>query len=135
MNEMVDTFAKIILVDGIKEAVKEIAKKIITGLWDKQDRKAIAEAITSIQFATIKTRNFIEEVGYKKNEDLTKLWHDAMNKVIVAKIHDDLPEYLFQKAKFWGQPKDWLSNPDTLELVPKLNDLDEKCAMLLQRLK
>jgi hypothetical protein len=135
MNEMVDTVAKIILVDGIKEAVKEIAKKIITGPWDKQDRKAIAEAITSIQFATIKTRNFFEEVGYKKNEDLTKLWHDALNKVIVANIHDDLPRYLYHKAKFWGQPKDWLSNPATLELVPKLNELDEKCVMLLQQLK
>lgn len=132
---MVDTIAKVILVDGIKEVVKEITKKVFIGLWGKQDRKAIVEAITSIQFATIKTRNFIEEKGYKKNEDLTILWHDAMNKVVVAKIHDGLPEYLFSKAKFWGQPKDWLSNPDTLVLIPKLNDLDEKCAMLLQQLE
>ena len=58
----------------------------------------------------------------------------ALNKVVVAKIDENLPHYLYDKAKFWGKPQDWISNPETLKLVPKLKYLDETCEMLLKRL-
>jgi hypothetical protein len=34
-----------------------------------------------------------------------------------------------------GKPKDWIDNPTSLEWVPKPDQLDEKCSMLLQKLK
>lgn len=135
MNEYFDSISKEVLIDGIMVVVAGATKLIYNKVIKNTDKKAITEAIISIQFATIKTRNFIREVGYQKNEDLTVLWHEALNKVIVAKIDENLPNYLYQKAKFWGEPQNWLNHPITLELVPKLNDLDEKCEILLQRLK
>lgn len=135
MNEYFDPISKEVLIQGITKVIGELAKRIYAKVFKNIDRKAISEALISIQIATIKTRNFIQETGYQKNEDLTVLWHDALNKVIAARIDDGLPDYLYQKAKFWGQPKNWLDHPSSLELVPKLNDLDEKCEMLLQRLK
>jgi hypothetical protein len=134
MEEYFDIYGKIVLVDAIKSVISELIKKSIEGIWKTKDRKALVEAITSIQIATIKTRNFIKEKGYEQNEELSELWLDALNKVALAKIHDDLPGSLHSKAKFWGQPKDWIKNPETLKLVPKLNYLDEKCEMLLKQL-
>ena len=126
----VDIIGKIVLVDSIREVLKIIASKL-----SRFDPKATIAAITAIQRATIKTRNFISDHGYKRNEELTDLWHDALNKVIAANIDEGLPDYLYQKARFWGEPKDWIDNPTSLELVPKLSQLDEKCGMLLEKLK
>lgn len=126
----VDIIGKVVLLDSIKEVLRIIALKL-----SKFDPKSTSEAITAIQNATIKTRNFISDHGYKRNEELTELWHSALNKVVAANIDEGLPDYLYQKARFWGNPKDWIDNPTSLELVPKLNELDEKCGMLLQRLK
>ena len=127
-----DTFSKITLVDEVTHTLKKIASKL-SGF--EFDRKAMIIAISAIQKATIRTRNFISEQGYKRNEELTDLWHDALNKVVDANIGEGLPDYLYQKAKFWGEPKDWIDDPVRLELVPKLSLLDEKCEMLLRRLK
>lgn len=135
MNEVIDEIAKLVLVDGIKDALVSLGKKVISGFYKPNEREKIINAITSIQIATIESRNFINDYGYKRNPDLTNLWHDALKKVVAAKIEDNLPEYLYHKAKFWGEPKDWINNPTTLELVPKLNYLDEKCEMLLKTIK
>lgn len=43
----------------------------------------------------------------------------------------ELPDYLYNKSKFWGKPKDWLKEPTSMELVPKLKYLNEQCYMLL----
>lgn len=126
----VDIFGKVVLIDNIKEVLRITSFKL-----SKFDPKATTAAIVAIQKATIKTRNFISDYGYKRNEELTDLWHDALNKVIEANIDDGLPDYLYQKARFWGEPKDWINNPTCLELVPKLSQLDEKCGMLLQKLR
>ena len=135
MSEVVDTIAKLVLVDGIKECLILFGKKIIRKIYNPSDKDKMIDAISAIQLATIESRKFIDDFGYERNTDLTKLWHEALKKVIAAKIDDNLPEYLYHKAQFWGKPKDWLNNPDTLQLVPKLNDLDEKCEMLLMQLR
>lgn len=110
-----DALGKLVLAGSIKEAISEITKAIKKGLRT-EDKKAITEAITSIQIATIKTRNFIDNNGYVTNEELTELWHVALNKVVAAKIGENLPQYLYDKAKFWGKPQDWINNPETLRL-------------------
>lgn len=133
MHVELDTLGKLVLAGGIKVAISEIAKAVKKGLGG-EDKKAIAEAITAIQIASIKTRNFIDNTGYVTNEELTELWHTALNKVVTAKIDGNLPHYLYDKAKFWGKPQDWINNPETLKLVPKLKYLDETCEMLLQKL-
>jgi hypothetical protein len=132
---MVDKIAKDILIDTITEVIVNFGQKIIKGIVSPIDRKATIRAITSIQKATIKTRNFITDNGYRRNEELSELWHDALNKAIEARLGDNIPDYLYQKAKFWGEPSEWLNEPETLRLVPKLSHLDETCEMLLMKIK
>ena len=132
---MIDEIAKLVLADGIKESISLFFEKLKKGIIKENDKPAIIEAITSIQQANIKTKNFISDNGYLRNEELTNLWLIALEKVVKARIDENLPEYLFHKARFWGEPKDWLNNPETLRLLPKLIELDQKCEMLLMTLK
>lgn len=125
----VDIIGKIVVVDTLKQILEMYSGKRVNNNLN------IANAISAIQLAIIKSRNFITNTGYETNDELVILWHDAFKKVIAAKIDEDLPKYLYDKAKFWGNPQHWIDNPSTLELVPKLNFLDEQCEMLLKRLK
>lgn len=58
----------------------------------------------------------------------------SSKKAIDAELKE-LPEYLHSKSKFWGHPQDWLNEPTSMELVPKLNYLNDQCDMLLIELK
>jgi hypothetical protein len=126
----VDIVGKVVVVDTITSIINAITKA-----FNKYDKKAISKAILAIQKATIKTRNFITDHGYKRNEELSDLWHNAFDKVVEAKIDEGLPDFLYQKAKFWGEPSDWIKHPASLELIPKLSDLDKKCDLLLVMIK
>lgn len=90
--------------------------------------------MTSINQAILETKKFIKKQGYTDNTDLSKLWHEALNKSIAADLKDGLPEYLYHKADFWGEPKEWLENRASLEIVPKLNDLKSMCDGIMVRL-
>lgn len=125
----VDIVGKVVVVDTITAIINVISKA-----FQKYDKKAISKAIIAIQKATIKTRNFITDNGYKRNEELSDMWHNAFDKVVEAKIEEGLPEYLYQKAKFWGEPSDWIKHPTSLELIPKLSELDKKCDLLLVKI-
>ena len=109
----------------------ELAHVVIT----PKDKTIQANAIAAIQKACIHTRSFIRREGYVPNAELSDLWIDAMEKSIIAKLGDDLPEYLMIKAQYWGDPTPWLQNEASLSLVPKLNDLDQKCTILLSAMK
>jgi len=130
---MLDIIGKTILVESVKELVSRLMKYINTTELSPEKRDLLVEALISIQKATISTRKFIKDSGYEPNEDLTELWQDALKKSIKAEI-EDLPEYLFHKAEFWGAPQDWLNEKSTLELVPKLNYLNEQCKQILIKL-
>ena len=131
---MIDIIGKTILVETIKEILKRMFKELNVSNMSQEERERLSDALASIQTATIRTRNFIQNSGYKPNEELSELWTIALQKSINAKI-DDLPDYLFQKAKFWGSPQDWLKEKSSMELVPKLNYLDEQCESILIKLK
>jgi hypothetical protein len=108
-------------------------------LLDKQGVKndKAVEAVVAIQTAIIETRKFITTVGYEPNSDLSKLWLASFDKVKKARIYsgNDFPEYLYNKAKFWGDPKVWLQEPGSLELVPTLKELEKECDSILVKIR
>jgi hypothetical protein len=131
---MVDVITKTILIETIKESLKKFFSTLNIEKITQEDRERISDALASVQRATIRTRNFIQNNGYEANEELAELWTIALQKSINANI-EELPEYLFQKAKFWGKPQDWLKEKSSMELVPKLNYLEEQCECILMRLR
>ena len=132
---MLDIIGKEILVESFKAVFEKILDKVNKGYFDTIDKKTrLAEALTSINQAILETKNFIKNQGYIDNTALSKLWHEALNKSIAADLKDGLPEYLYHKADFWGEPKEWLDNKASLEIVPKLNDLKRLCDRIMVRL-
>jgi hypothetical protein len=131
---MVDVITKTILIETIKESLKRFFSTLNIEKITQEERERISDALASVQRATIRTRNFIQNNGYEANEELAELWTIALQKSINANIQE-LPDYLFQKAKFWGKPQDWLKESSSMELVPKLNYLEEQCESILIRLR
>jgi len=125
---MLDIISKEILVETFKIVFEKLLEKVNNGYFDTlHKRTKLAEALTSINQAVLETKKFIRNEGYTDNTDLSRLWHDALNKSIAADLKDGLPEYLYHKADFWGEPKEWLNNHASLEIVPKLQDLKKLC--------
>jgi len=131
---VVEFIGKTILVESIKASIKELIKELNLAGISQERREKLSDALTSIQLASIKTRNFIDNNGYEPNMDLAELWNIALQKSINAELKE-LPEYLHSKSKFWGKPKDWLNEPTSMELVPKLNYINDQCDTLLIKLK
>ena len=134
MDNYVDTIGIGIFINAIYDGLKMIGSNVFLNN-DKNQKENIADAIVAIQLATLESRDFIGEVGYQKNTDLVKLWQDAFKKAVKANIHKQLQDDLFHKAEFWGKPSDWINNPESLVLVPRLNYLSEECRMLLLELQ
>lgn len=131
---VVEFIGKLVLIETIKASIKELIKEIKLKKIPREKRERLSDALTSIQFASIKTRNFIDNTGYEPIMDLAELWNIALKKSINAELKE-LPEYLHSKSKFWGKPQDWLNEPTSMELVPKLNYINDQCDMLLIELK
>lgn len=130
---MADSMSAAILINGVSSIIKAITSKLVGANTKQPEREAISSAIVAIQKATINTRKFINEKGYTPNLELTELWQDALQKSINAKI-DDVPQYLFYKAQFWSEPDAWLDAKSSMELVPKLQYLQDECALLLNKI-
>jgi len=131
---MLDTIGKITLVLDFIEWLKRVAQWVI-GLESSPKKQKAAKAIRAILEASSATRAFIGNAGYIRSPEIEKKWLDAMELVVEADIGEALPKYLIYKAKFWGQPEEWIYNPASLELVPKLAEIEERCDALLRLLK
>jgi len=132
---MVDFIAKEILIAGFKIAFEEVLKKVRNGYFNTTEKRTkLAEALTAINQAILETKKFIKNQGYVDNTELSKYWHEAFNKSIAADLNDGLPEYLYHKADFWGEPQEWIGKPASLEIVPKLNDLKLLCDGIMAKL-
>lgn len=132
---MIDVIAKEILLESFKIVFDKVLDKVNKGYFNTTEKKLkLSEALTSINQAILETKKFIRNEGYIDNTELSKLWHEALNKSIAAELKDGLPEYLYHKADFWGEPKEWLNNKSSLEIVPKLNDLKVLCDGIMVRL-
>ena len=131
---MLDAIGKIVLLSDFIDLLRRLAR-FISGLRSREEKERVAKALRTILSATSATRAFISNHGYVRSEALEQLWLDAMEQVVAARIGEHLPDYLVHKAKFWGQPQDWIDNPTSLKLIPRLNEIDEECEALLLLLK
>ncbi|WP_406842995.1 hypothetical protein [Flavobacterium soyae] len=132
---MVDIIGKEILVESFKLVFEKVINRIEKNYFNTSEKKIkLAEALTSINQAILETKKFIKNEGYIDNTELSRLWHEALNKSIAAELKDGLPEYLYHKADFWGEPQEWLDKKVSMEIVPKLNELKKLCDNILVRI-
>lgn len=120
------------------EAILKLLDELKEALNRKEEKDAkLVNAVSSIQLAIIETREFYKMHGSTTNTKLSKLWLDAFEKTKNANIlsAENFAISLYQKARFWGDTDSWIKLDSAMELVPLLNDIDEECNSLLERLK
>ena len=89
------------------------------------------EAVTCMQRAINRTQIFLNQIDYvyQPNETLAELWLNAFTAMIP--VDKNIAIKLRTKSKFWSNPQEWLGEENAMELVPSLQELDQKCEMLL----
>jgi hypothetical protein len=111
----------------------ELADKLIDKVLSKKgtriDNKI--DAVVSMQRAINTTENYLttSNNNYVPNEILSNLWLDAFTSMI--RIDKQLAFSLREKSKFWSNPQRWLAEDSAMELVPDLQELNEKCDSIL----
>ena len=108
--------------------------------FSRENKKRTVEALTALQLAIIQTRKQILENGYQPNTELSKLWLTAFEKVSNAHllIEDDEPTSylrLYYKARFWADPQFWLRESSSMELIPKLVELEIHCENVIAKVE
>lgn len=93
------------------------------------------DAVTLMQRAINRTASHLARSGddYSPNDELSELWLAAFTAMI--KVDKQLAGRLRDKSRFWSNPQEWLWESGSMELVPTLNELNEKCDMLLVELE
>ncbi len=91
-------------------------------------------AVYKMQEAINYTQIYIIESNgqYLPNARLSQLWLEAFKAMIP--VNKELAYGLRQKSKFWTNPQSWFKEPSTLELVPDLAELDNRCEEILMEL-
>lgn len=91
-------------------------------------------AVTLMRRAINNTEAYLTRTNhdYSPNEELSNLWNEAFAAMIP--IDKDLAWKLDDKSRFWSNPQRWINIDGAMELIPSLNELDEKCEQLLVEL-
>jgi hypothetical protein len=111
----------------IKEALLLAEKK------NKKDAN-IRKALIDLQLAVLETENYINDRGYSSNTELTRLWLSSFDSIKGSGLYANqrFPEFLYNKARFWGNPEKWLREPGAMELIPTLKEIENECANILE---
>lgn len=119
------------LFSGIR-TVDIVVSKVLSKKGTRIDNKI--QAVSVMQKAINSTRIFLvqQNYNYQPNNNLSNLWLEAFTAMI--KIDKRLAERLRQKSKFWTNPNNWLDEQGAMELVPDLNELDERCDIITEEL-
>lgn len=114
---------------GLTESVLD---KVLSKRGTKITKKILA--VTLMQRAINNTEAYLTKTNhdYSPNETLSNFWNDAFASMI--SIDKDLALRLNDKSRFWSNPQRWIQNDGAMELIPSLNELNEKCDLLLVEL-
>ena len=117
---------------GIKTAISLI-DKVLPKKGTRISDKVLA--VTAMQRAINATEAYLttSNRNFKPNDNLSNLWLDAFTAMV--KIDKELAFSLRQKSKFWSNPQKWIREDSAMELVPDLQELNEKCEMILGELE
>lgn len=120
------------LFSGVNTA-SSVIDKVLSKKGTKIDNKILA--IASMQKAINSTEIYLtrNNRNFQPNQELSNLWLEAF--VAMIKIDKSLANRLREKSKFWTNPQQWIREDGAMELVPSLQELNEKCEMIMLELE
>lgn len=120
------------LFSGIRTA-DSLLSRVLTKRGTKIQKKI--EAVSNMQRAINSTERYLVESNrhFQPNAELSEQWLIAFTSMIsVDKV---LAQRLKDKSRFWSNPQHWIQESSSMDLIPDLNELNEKCDMLLIELE
>ncbi len=119
-------------IGGLK-LVESLLDKILSKRGTKIEKKI--NAVRLMRRAINNTEAYLNNNNhvYAPNAELSNLWNDASGAMIP--IDKNLAWRLDDKSRFWSNPQEWIANEGAMELIPSLNELNEKCEELLIELE
>ncbi len=119
-------------IGGLK-LVESLLDKILSKRGTKIEKKI--NAVRLMRRAINNTEAYLNNNNhvYAPNAELSNLWNDAFGAMIP--IDKNLAWRLDDKSRFWSNPQEWIANEGAMELIPSLNELNEKCEELLIELE
>ncbi|MFD1316634.1 hypothetical protein [Namhaeicola litoreus] len=104
-------------------------EKVMTKKGTRLEKKITA--VGDLQKAINATKSYLvsSHKNYSPNSTLSNLWNTAF--VSMVPFDKVLANQLRDKGRFWSDPKSWLNKPSSMELIPDLKDLDEKCEEMM----
>ena len=120
------------LFSGINTADR-ISGRILGKKGTRLEKKI--EAVEKLQLAINATTSYLvsSKNNYVPNFEISQLWVKAFSSMLP--FDKDLAKKLRQKSVFWSDPQSWLNEPGSMELVPKLKDLNERCEEMINTLE
>lgn len=94
------------------------------------------EAVSILQRAINNTDLYLTQTNHQynePNENLSNLWNDAFKAML--SIDKQFARKLNDKSKFWSNPIRWINNESSMELIPDLKEIEEKCETILLELE
>ncbi len=112
--------------------VESLLDKVLTKKGTRITKKV--NAVKLMRRALNNTEAYLTKTNhdYSPNEQLSNLWNDAFEAMI--SIDKDLAWRLDDKSRFWSNPQYWIANEGSMELIPSLDELNNKCEELLVEL-
>jgi hypothetical protein len=103
---------------------------------DKTQKEKAVKVILNIYSVVQLTRFHISQNNGKHvaSPELTEKYTELLNEIAKLKHNDmpiEIPEYLYQKAKYWINPEAIILNQDVLEQIPRLKEIEEQCLKVL----
>ncbi|MBT8303273.1 MAG: hypothetical protein KJP09_02300 [Bacteroidia bacterium] len=118
---------------GVIAQVVGLVEKALTKRGTRIDKKI--DAVKAMQKAVNNTRLYLvkSKNKYEPNAELSNLWNDAF--AAMVPIDKSLARQLNNSSRFWSDPHRWLAEEGAMELIPDLEELDEKCDSIIVELE
>lgn len=103
---------------------------------DNTKKEKVVRVMLNIYSVVQLTRFHISQNNgiHVASSELSNKYTELLNEIAKLKHNDmpiEVPEYLYQKAKYWINPEAIIRNPEGLEQIPRLKEIEEQCLKVL----
>lgn len=116
----------------IVNIANSLLSKVLSKRGTRIEKKILA--VKLMQRAINNTKHYLNtSEKLKSNTELSNLWNDAFGAMFP--INKVLARKLYNNSRFWSNPDEWLLEKGSMELIPTLKELEERCESILIELE
>jgi hypothetical protein len=130
---MLFSLGKLVLIDSFAVIVNNIAFKMQDTSFTAIQKLNFHASLQATRSAASLTLTHVTKHSTLKDEELSQIWNLAIRAAEKTEV-SEVPNYLYDKAKYWNDPFNWLSETDDLKMLDRLKMLEKSCVQILEKL-